>query len=130
MLYRLPVYVVRTSCSFIAVRTLFIADIMTVVKAKGTNNINETDGKWRDIGGAAGMLDAAGREEPVSVGIGVSEGGSAGAFLTESVAAGDGDSGSACIGGIGKHRGRSQHKFQWRWWHQGQQSGRRHRREG
>ncbi len=96
---------------------------MTVAKTIGTNNINETDGQWTDIGGAAGMLDAAGTKEPVSVGIGLDKGGSAGAFLTESVAAGDGDSGSVGIGGVGEHRGQSRHKFQWCLWHQGQQGG-------
>jgi hypothetical protein len=56
-----------------------------------------------DIGGAAGMVDAAGTEEPVSVGVGVGEGGLAGAFLAESVAAGGSDSGS--MGGAGRSIG-------------------------
>jgi hypothetical protein len=65
-----------------------------------------------DIGGAAGMVDAAGTEKPVSVGVGVGEGGVgvgkgeggfAGAFLAESVAAGGGDSGST--GGAGRSIG-------------------------
>ncbi len=44
----------------------------------GQITLIEADGKRADIGGAAGMLDAIGTEQPVSVGVGVGGGGSAG----------------------------------------------------
>jgi hypothetical protein len=55
--------------------------------------LKEANRKLMDLGGAVGMLDAAGTEEPVSVGGGEGhgEGGSAGAAPTESTAAGGGD---------------------------------------
>jgi hypothetical protein len=58
--------------------------------------LNEADGRWPDIGGAAGMLG----REPGSVGVGDGEGGLAGASVTESAATGGVDSGGA--GGAGR----------------------------
>jgi hypothetical protein len=59
--------------------------------------LKEANGKWMKMGGAAGMVVAAGTEEPESVGLGVGDGkgGLAGTAPAESAATGGSDAGNA-----------------------------------